>query len=215
MVDFVHTYHIHDPYFPPVDLAARFVDPAYAGRIIGDRDALERAMEAEDLGPGLKGHTRVLANYWNRVDNASAEDMEHLRGLYLAALADLDRKVEALFRWLETEGHLDQTVVIVTSDHGEEFGEHGKVRHEQLWRECLHVPLMVRLPGDRFTGQVIDASVRHIDLFASIVDLAGLPDPGLSDIGPSWAAWLGEPSLAAPRPVYAEHRSKRESPLDL
>ncbi|MEO0652352.1 MAG: sulfatase, partial [Planctomycetota bacterium] len=139
---FLHTYAIHDPYFPPPEVAARFVDPGYEGAIIGDRAALEAAMEVEDLVPGMEGRMRLLGNYWGRVEMESAADMRYLHDLNLAGLADLDRKLERLFGWMEERGLLDDTLVVITSDHGEEFGEHGKLRHDQLWRELTHVPLL-------------------------------------------------------------------------
>jgi arylsulfatase A-like enzyme len=211
---FFHTYHVHDPYFPPPAIAARFCDPDYGGRIIGDRDVLEAAMATEDLGASFEGHTKLLANYWGRVDHDAPEDLRHLHDLYLASVADLDSKLSRLFGWLEEQGHLDRALVVVTSDHGEEFGEHGDVRHEQLWRELLHVPLMLRFPGDRHAGRVIQAGVRHTDLMASVLELIGL-DPGLPDLGESWAPWLEDPALETDRPSYAEHRSRRDSDLDL
>ncbi|MHC4894995.1 MAG: sulfatase [Planctomycetota bacterium] len=210
---FFHTYHVHDPYFPPQSVAERFVDPDYAGRIIGQRDALEKAMETEDLGFGSDPRIRLLANYWERVDESDPADLEHLRDLYLASVADLDSKLERLFTWLEAEGHLDSTLVIVTSDHGEEFGEHGMVRHDQLYRELLHVPLLVRFPDDAHAGLVIEEPVRHVDLFASVLELLDIDLPS-DDVGPSWASWIDSSERSEPRRILAEHRSTRESALD-
>lgn len=95
---------------------------------------------------------------------------------YASAIRWLDTNLDSLFRALQTRGALDNTVVIVTSDHGELFNEHGLFGHaHNLYRNVLHVPLVIRFPrrvpaGIRVNGQ---ASLRH--LAATVADLAGLP----------------------------------------
>ena len=213
---FLHTYHVHDPYLPPPQVARRFTDPGYAGRIVGDRARLEALMESgDDLAPELEGYNRFVANYWNRVDSEDPADVRHLHDLYLASTAAMDAKLAGFFAWLEQSGHLEDTLVVITSDHGEEFGEHRSLRHGQLWREVLHVPLLVRLPGDHAGGLVLEDDVRHVDVAPSLLELLDVPDTAPLRLGESWAPWIAEPERAAPRPVYSEHRSHRDLSLDL
>ena len=72
----------------------------------------------------------------------------------------------------------DNVLLVVTADHGEEFGEHGRLGHgTNLHREQIHVPLLIRWPGTLKPGR-IDTPVSLIDIYPTLVELLGLPDPG-------------------------------------
>jgi arylsulfatase A-like enzyme len=78
---------------------------------------------------------------------------------------------------LEQRGVLDQTLVIVTADHGEELGEHGLFEHgESLYRPEIHVPLLIILPGRGRSPEVVRETVSLRDLPATIADLVGMAD---------------------------------------
>ena len=81
-------------------------------------------------------------------------------------------------------GSLDSTLIIVTADHGEAFGEHGQFSHRfELYDELLRVPLLMRLPARLPAGQVVIAQVRLLDLVPTILDfldLGGGPFEGAS-----------------------------------
>jgi arylsulfatase A-like enzyme len=103
---------------------------------------------------------------------------------YDASIAFLDSELDRLFRTLESRGALNQTIVIVTSDHGEIFGEHGLQTHGNgLYLPQIHVPLLIRYPP-RMPGRArVQDAVSLIDLAATVVDLSGQPRtdvPGLS-----------------------------------
>ena len=101
-----------------------------------------------------------------------------LRGAYDGAIASLDAQLGRLFDELDRRGVLDRTIVVVTSDHGEEFAEHGYMSHGNgLNFPALHVPLLVRWPGGGVpAGAVIDRPVSLADLPATLVDLSGTSD---------------------------------------
>jgi arylsulfatase A-like enzyme len=214
---FVHTYHTHDPYFPEPAWMKRFVKPGYDGKILSTRAAIQAAIEAgDDLAPTMKGHEKITWNYWYRVNEKSPKDLAHLFDLYTAGVAHMDKLVGDFLERLERKGLLDDTIIVFTSDHGEEFGEHGEVRHDQLWVECAHVPMLLCLPGALHGGTRIPEVVRHIDLTPSLLDLLDVRDHGLEPIGVSWADWLAPGSdRGAPRSVIGEHQSRRENPLDV
>jgi arylsulfatase A-like enzyme len=103
------------------------------------------------------------------------------------------RHVDALLgQWLtrmEAEGHLANTLVIVTSDHGESLGQRGPLGgHGGIRQEGVHVPLIVRLPGDARGGTRVRESAHLIDVLPTVLDFVGLPRdprlPGLSLLGP-------------------------------
>src|SRR5690606_24139069 len=111
--------------------------------------------------------------------------------------AQLGRLIDALRR----SGALDDTLLIVTADHGEEFYEHRNWRHgNQLYNEVVHVPLTFRLPGRLAPGRRPDLSM-SVDVFPTIVSLVGgqSPPEGL-DGRPLFAAADGAPDAA-----FSEH----------
>ena len=72
----------------------------------------------------------------------------------------------------------DSSVVVVVSDHGDEFWEHGDVGHAQgVYQELVHVPLIIRAPGLFPSGKVVEADVEAMDLFPTLLEMAGLPIP--------------------------------------
>ena len=224
---FFHTYAVHDPYLPPKKFRERFADPDYAGEIIGDPAELARAVKQDDRAPWASSHQKAAENFWARVDPDSPADLAYLHQLYMASVASLDVQLRRFLAPLERDGLLDNTLIVLTSDHGEEFGEHGGNRHDQLWQELLHVPLIVRLPGDPLVppeagaaplGRTVEGTVRHMDLVPSLVELLGVQGEARfaqEILGESWAAWIDEPGAAEPRPALGEHRSSLEAPLDM
>jgi arylsulfatase A-like enzyme len=102
-------------------------------------------------------------------------DFERLRLLYDAELRYLDSRLGELFDALEREGKLDETLVVVTSDHGENLGDHGLMGHQYcLYDTLMHVPLIVRGPG--VDAGTRDGFVELRDLYPTILDAAGLED---------------------------------------
>lgn len=97
--------------------------------------------------------------------------------LYDAAIAYLDSAVGGLLGELDRRGELDNTLVILTSDHGEEFAEHGILGHAaSLYRPGLEIPLVISFPGRVPAGRA-ERPVSLRNLAATILDLSGNPDP--------------------------------------
>ncbi|MCC6316275.1 MAG: sulfatase [Gemmatimonadaceae bacterium] len=101
-------------------------------------------------------------------------------GLYEGGVAYMDSELGRLTRALAQRGLLDNTIIVVTSDHGEMFGEHGMTNHgHALYMPLIHVPLVVRAPGLP-TGQRVSSVVGLRDLAATLAQLAGLGSvPGI------------------------------------
>ncbi len=114
--------------------------------------------------------------------------------LYDAAIAYVDEQVERLLHGLDERGALDNTVVIITSDHGEQFGEHNLTTHgNSLYTQLLHVPLLIRYPARVPAGGRVGHSVGLLDLPRTILDLAGVPGKGAMP-GTSLARHWTEPA---------------------
>ncbi|MEO0651726.1 MAG: sulfatase, partial [Planctomycetota bacterium] len=172
---FVHTYAAHE-----------FEPPA-------------RCLEALDLPLEPTGAEFELREYLSNGKLPPPESLRRLRELYDASALQADELVGHLVDLLERTGQLESTVIVVTSDHGKEFAEHGVVAHANaLHEELLHVPLVVHLPGQR-RGRRSDAPVSWIDLSPTLRSLVGIAVPetltGLD---------LFEDRLPAGRPIWGE-----------
>jgi arylsulfatase A-like enzyme len=108
----------------------------------------------------------------------SAETFEILNVLYDREVLFLDSVLWDFYSFLKDKRILDNTLIMITSDHGEFLGEHGQVNHLfTLYNELLHVPLIIKFPKDfALQGQRDDLVQLH-DIFATITDVAGSPLP--------------------------------------
>ena len=121
---------------------------------------------------------------------------------YDGEIAYADELVGRFFDRLSARGLLDRAVIVLVSDHGEGLGEHGEAEHGLLlYREALHVPLIIRLPARAGGGRRISASVALTDVAPTLLDLVGAPTDGMD--GVSLAAALAGGRLDD-RTVYSE-----------
>lgn len=193
---FVHTYEVHSPYTPPAE------EIALANRLTpGD----ERLFPAKDLSLSIIRHNegRKLL---------SERDIARLAALYTAEIHHLDRVVGEFLEQLARLGLERNTLVVLTSDHGEQFGELGKLGHAQtLHNRALHVPLGFRWPGVVRVG-ALDTPVELVDVMPTIFGLAGLALPALpvEPDGRSFAGLLrGETTEPPPGVAFSElHRNR-------
>jgi arylsulfatase A-like enzyme len=121
---------------------------------------------------------------------------------YIAELGLVDKEIQRLRRALQGLGLTSKTAILISSDHGEAFGEHRTWRHAvSVYDELLRVPLFVIAPG--ITPRSIDVPVSLIDLGPTILDLMGLPTPGIF-MGQSLEPFLRGQDPALSRPVVAD-----------
>jgi arylsulfatase A-like enzyme/Tfp pilus assembly protein PilF len=97
---------------------------------------------------------------------------------YNGEVAYVDSVLGEFFKYLEENGHLEQTLIILTSDHGESLGDHGEKTHGMLaYNSTLWVPLIVSFPG--LKPARIEQRAAHIDIFPTVCDLLGLEKPAV------------------------------------
>lgn len=120
-------------------------------------------------------HFLTAANHSGRLIDQAL--IERIAELYLVGVGVLDHQIGALLSGLDERGLLENSVVIITSDHGEEFREHGRFVHAQPYVESLAVPLLVRFPGGAHGGTVVEDPVELADLMPSILGAMGLEVP--------------------------------------
>lgn len=152
---FLHMWDVHYDYVPPPEYVQRF-DPDYTGdvdtRHFETNPRLHRDMDPRDLA--------------------------HVIALYDAEIRFTDDHLARLVARLRALGVLDDTIVVVTSDHGEEFFEHGQKGHAKtLYDEVLRVPLVVRYPRRIAPGRRVPEQVRLVDAAPTILGLAGVSAP--------------------------------------
>ncbi len=151
-----HTFDIHCPYNPPEPYASLFQSPG-----------------AEAIDPSRCAESFMKAGL-------TAAQALYLSDRYDGSIRRVDDVLGNLFRFLEERGDLQNTVVVITSDHGEEFFEHGRVGHRRsLHRELLEVPFLIAAPG--VSAQRVPQLVSQVDLLPTVLDLMEIPAPEALD----------------------------------
>jgi arylsulfatase A-like enzyme len=124
--------------------------------------------------------------------------------LYDGEIRYTDDGIRQLVEKLDTLGIRDETVLVITSDHGEEFYEHEVLGHGfSLYQPAIHVPLIANGPGIS-QGRVVEASVQIVDLPASLLDFAGTGIRSFGD-GRSFAAAMADPDWKPTGDLYLEN----------
>ena len=133
----------------------------------------------------------------------TARDMEHILALYDGEIAYWDAKFGEMLTALQSRGLLDNTLLTVTADHGESFGEHEKWAHAgSLYEEAMRVPLLMRYTGVIGADTSRSVPVSNMDLMPTLLDYAGVTPPeGLSAVS---LRPLIEGSQPAQRDVFCE-----------
>ncbi len=133
----------------------------------------------QGTGSSVTGeHTQVTA-FKAGTESFDDADLERLHALYDGEIAYLDSQLGRLFGQLEALGHAEDTLVVLTADHGEAFYEHQNWLHEHLFQENVHVPLAIVGPG--VTSGRVAGWVQVMDVAPTVVSQAGL------DVPESWA----------------------------
>ena len=182
---YVHFLDPHWPYSPPDPYHVMFPGPEGAAVDFNNLNwkSFERGIEKGeiDLGPA---------------------DLEAMQCFYDGEIRYTDAAISRILGFLRDRGLFENTIIVVTADHGEEFMEHGRVGHgHSLHDELLRVPLILRWPGGRAaraTGQV-----ELVDVMPTLLDLVGTASPETA--GRSLRPLL-EGGELEPRDAFADHR---------
>jgi arylsulfatase A-like enzyme len=180
---FLHYYDVHSDYASLPEYEAQFVEP-YRGR-----------------ADGTTAQMLLHRRGWIRLD---PESVGHLARLYDAGIRQLDDQLALLFDWLRQRGLWDDTFVVLTADHGEEFLEHGGVLHGLTqYREVLAIPLLISGPGVP-PGTRIDEPVSLVDVMPTSLSLLGVAVPDSVDGVALDALWRAGESGPEPRFLFTE-----------
>jgi arylsulfatase A-like enzyme len=151
---FLHSYEVHTPLKP---------EPRYLS-----------LFETDYEGP-LPGHFGgvVLRRFRDGEFEADQANLDHIVALYDATIRSMDDSFQELIEALEERGLYDRAMIILTSDHGEEYGERGRVavHGPTLYDEVIRVPLIIKFPHDRYASTVVEQQVRLIDILPTMLEL--------------------------------------------
>jgi arylsulfatase A-like enzyme len=185
---YAHVLPPHMPYEPPADFQGRFA-PEYDGEETGSIRSIVRAAGKPRDHP----------------------DLMHVAGLYDEMIASIDARVGALVAELEAAERLDQTLILIVSDHGEAFNQHGITGHNfHVYEEMVRVPWVLMAAGSPLpTGVTIDAPVTLMDVAPTLVELCALPEPEQDIVGHSRVDLLaGAEAVSEPIFLSARYRER-------
>ena len=150
---FLNYFDTHSPYFPPPNFTKHF-----------------------GVVPQSQGEANLVRDWWMyRTNPHTPEEIRLMVDSYDDCLAAQDEQIGLLFDQLEKRGVLDKTLVIITSDHGEEFGEHGQFIHGySLYESATRVPLLIMAPTGVPKDHAVKESVSLRDIPATVIELLGV-----------------------------------------
>jgi arylsulfatase A-like enzyme len=198
---FTHYFDPHAPYAPP---------PPYDTIYYFDRDP---------RAPGEPILDTIMASVTLIDDNKETGMYDWLDGItdwqyptaqYAAEVSYTDEQVGRLMAGLKEQGLYDDMLIVLVADHGEHLIDHGiYFTHYLPYQETIHVPLIVKLPGNRGAGRVVQEPVSTLDVLPTILEVAGLEVPGDLPGRSLLAPMLGEAEIG-PRTLLAEQGSAND-----
>jgi len=178
----------HMPYAPDPQVFDRIRTRDWPARRV------KRLRRVSGMWPYLAGRLRL-----------SEADFQILRDLYESVVVHADELVGGILDAVDRAGIAENTLVIVTSDHGENLGEHGLIDHTLSMHETtLHIPLIVRYPPRFEAGRRVDDLSSLVDIVPTVLDVCGLPPADHGDILPLGRN-LTDENAAPPEYVVAEN----------
>ncbi len=155
---FIHAFDVHGQYMPSGGYDRRYVSASYTGSLTGATEE-QKSLREE----GVMGGRIYL----------TPQDVAFLRSIYDEKVARADEAIYQIIKQIEDLSLSEKTIVIFTSNHGDEFYEHGRIDHGMtLYDEVLHIPLIMVIPGQA-GNKKITSQVRNIDIMPTIFDLVG------------------------------------------
>ena len=182
---YIQTIDPHVPYDPPGKYLQMYDPSEYGGQV-------RPRMTGDLLEKAKRNPPQVVFD---------ASDKRRLQALHDGEITKHDHFFGAFLERLSELGLAEDTLVVVTSDHGEEFNDHGSWGHgHSVYQELLHVPLMFRLPGRLPGGTKVGDAVSTLDVSATVTDLLGVPAMDHNEGQPLVGLMFGEaptgPSVA-------------------
>lgn len=160
-----------------------------------DPDSIDEPIRHADISAEMAQHPYLhnylqnklaLPRHWNVIDgkglapDMSDKDLRQLRATYYGLMSEVDAQFGKLYEFLAERNLLDSTLIVFSSDHGEQLGDHYLSDKQGFFDQSYHIPLIIRAPGqqwDASRGQQIDKFTGNIDIMPTVLDLLNLDIP--------------------------------------
>ncbi len=183
---FLHSYQIHSPYLPELDLANEYYSKCNIVPGLFKFNAGEFVNKGKDLYKKIPEKERL-----------------EIERVYEAGVYTFDHRFGQFISFLKRQKIYQDSLIIFLSDHGDEFLDHGGWEHgHSLYNELIKIPLLVKFPGNRYAGQEVNSPVSITDILPTIMDIENIK------IAESWSSHLDGVSLV--RAVRGEGEPNRK-----
>ena len=191
---------------PPFDPIKRYAD-AYKDRDIPMLEVTEEEMDSqpEALKKFRKIHEERFADSIYFDPRASHEERQRQRAYYMANVTMIDEKVGQILDAIEQRWSLADWVIIFTSDHGEQLGDHGLSEKWVMYDQSVRVPLIISAPGRIKSGRKVDDLVQLFDIGPTILEFAGVEIPGHFEAQSLVGLLEGSEGASGREYVFSEH----------
>ena len=196
-------YRPHLPFYAPMKYFSRFPEAAVELPPYLENDLADVPKSAISSATSLRSfrdHDNVTSSgQWKRAVAA-----------YLACVNFADANVGRVIEALDSGPHADNTIVVLWSDHGWQFGEKNHWRKFTLWERSCRVPIIFAGPGIEASGVICDRTAELLDIYPTLIDLAGLPEREELD-GESLRRLLQDPTADWDHPAITSMGPDRNS----
>ena len=196
---FWHTFELHAPY-----LGTSFLDGLLPPETVAALQDYLGQLAGQPINPV---DTPNVAGYL--LYDHGAYNLQVTEAMYVGGIHSFDRWFGRLIQSLRELGQYDRSLIIFTSDHGEEFADHDprciyNWHGHTLYEELLRIPLIIKLPGQRYAGTRVSAVCRTVDIMPTILDTLSIPPTGLSMQGVSLRPLWEQPDSPGSRVAFSE-----------
>ena len=197
-VGFLGPHDLYDPiarYIPP------YLEKDLPEPITSEE---ERRTQPPDLSLNLQRFEEIDNVTCIRMSHATPERIKRMRAHYCANVTMIDEKIGQIIEALDRKGMLENSVIVFTSDHGDNLGDHGLVYKGTMYDTVLRIPMIVWSPGRYEGGQQIDRVVQQMDIAPVLLELAGADMPEHLEADSLTPLLTGAPEQYGRRYAFAE-----------
>jgi len=167
----------HDPYKAPAEYEKRFENKKITVREnVNDFETAERMWRECDTEVPERWHDWRKRNSLRMSDNNNTQIEKDYRGYY-AAIETLDDCLGKILAELAKTGQLDNTIIVFTSDHGDNLGSHRQLGKQLPFEESISIPFLIRYPEKIEPSTISDALLSPVDMMPTVLSFAGVPCP--------------------------------------
>ena len=182
---FIHASFLrpHPPFIAPEPYNDLYRDAELPDRVCARTPDEERAQHPaigyfQDY-PSLDNFLKGVED--RPLSDLGDEDFRQIKATYLALITEVDDHIGRLVSFLKEKGIYEDTIIVLTSDHGEQMGDHGLMGKVSYFEKSYHIPLIVKGGPDFEPGRVVDQFTEAVDIMPTLLDLCGLPVPHQCD----------------------------------